>query len=156
MLDAPPPPPPPPATPRLPEASPAPPAPSEDSNDRSGLLAAIRNFGGNKGKLKKAAEGEDKLKSIEDRKKKPKKADPSMSVQDEIKNAIMNRRRFMDGSNDTKKPESKLDAPNADPVIQAPEVPKPPMSGMENRISMMIPPPPAEDSGDDSDGDWGD
>ncbi len=96
----------------------------------------------------------EKLKSIEERKKKPKRAEPSMSVQDEIKNAIINRRRFMDGSSDgqaKKRAEAKLEAPALErPQTQA-------LSNMESRISMMIPAPAADDnSGEDSEGDWAD
>ena len=85
------------------------------------------------------------------------KAEPvaELSVADEIKKAIMRRRKFMDGTGDKKSSESVLKMPQ-EAIVEEPKLPK--LPEMEGRISMMIPPPPIHDANDDDseNSDWGD
>jgi hypothetical protein len=80
-----------------------------------------------------------------------------LSVADEIKKAIMKRRKFMDGTGDKKSSDnsSVLKMPT-EAVVEEPKLPK--LPEMEGRISMMIPPPPIDDANDDDseNSDWGD
>jgi len=78
-----------------------------------------------------------------------------LSIADEIKKAIMGRRKFMDGTGDKKSTENALKKP-PETVVEEPKLPK--LPEMEGRISMMIPPPPIIDGNDDDseNSDWGD
>ena len=142
----PPPPPPPPLPTEVLESTASAPIPSSDS--RSDLLDQIKNFKNSK------------LKNIEEAKKerkkpKPEKVSSGLTVQDEIRKKLEERRKFMGGSKD-KSSEPKTQA-------KANELPSLDRSDKNNggnvmeKISMMIPEPPKEAIKNESDNDeWND
>jgi hypothetical protein len=130
---------------------------SESGDPHNELLNAIRNFGGDKSKLK----------SIEDRKKDTKrkkqvaKETGYMDINEHLKVALKARRGFIDGSkleNDTASTSKKDELPNLNTTTTPTDGNEtPPKRDTMAEISKMIPPPPIaqNEANDDSDSEWG-
>jgi hypothetical protein len=117
------------------------------------LLSQIRNFGGDKKKLKNI---ENRKTETKKKKQEAKESGGLPSLDDALKQALKERRGFMDGSKldkEPKKSKEKPELPSLEPTTR--KEPDENKIGMLDRISIMIPPPPTQNSDDDeSDSEW--
>jgi hypothetical protein len=124
------------------------PIPADDA--RSDLLNAIRNFAGDKSKLKNI----EKRKETAKKKKQEAKETGSMSIQDALKEALKARRGFIDGSKLDKdiKNEIKKEEKTSSNETNSEQKPV----GLFDNISMMIPPPsqPDNEENNSDDDEW--
>ena len=124
-------------------------------------MSQIRNFKGDKSKLKNI---EDRKKESKKKKEEAKESGSSLTIQEQLKLALKARRGFIDGSKLDKEstPSDKADPTKELPSLQAnsSSSSKLPELGTSNNpfdnISKMIPPPTSNNNEDDnSDGsDW--
>lgn len=130
---------------------------TSDGDVRNDLLAAIRNFGGEKTKLKKIEE-----RKSEAKKQKQESKGSGMTVQEELASKLKSRRVFMGGSDEKKKSDKvKQELPKLDKVSElayTENLNATTTSGMSlmDRISVMIPEPSKDefDNTDSDDSDW--